>query len=171
MNGGGTNYLKTGAFTAFDLTTASEALYLPIQRIGYINASCGVNSDPVAAGRITLRFILEYFYGAILVGGNWTGGSWTPLITGTISSVWDASGTSVVGAGSVFEYDPTFPTRVPIPSMMCMDPTKNIWTTPNTHTATPVVGETDLRCYFQDISASGDDASVDVSINVQMVDQ
>lgn len=154
MKGHATPFTKTAVLTSFDGSNSTEVLYIPRKSIIAIWADLCMTGSPTADGRCGARFVVQYFSGATVVGGLWSGGAWTTVVQADVAVSWRGA------AGPIdtelvmeeFNFVPSVPFQIPVVSEAFQnDPSagnlRNL-SFQNTHTASPAVGEYDVRCFF-----------------------
>lgn len=149
-------------------TSPATYLYLPTAPgMSLLRASIyledGFPAADVEAGIIVK---CQKFTGATYTSGSWTGGAWSDLFELDLTLIWDTS-SRILGGLLKDELRPEtfFMTKVkPVP-----DPLKrggSLMNPANTHTASPVAGETDLRISVSADPATGISSGTEIGVGV-----
>jgi hypothetical protein len=180
-NGRCLNYYKTASLPNFDGSTGAKSLFIkPGWAVAGLQATLSPNGTNAADQRAVARLSLQYWIGSVPDGaGGWTigGGSWTTFWSEVLTC--SNAGTGVltiglltfVGGLTYLEFEP--PMEIPGRFQSSIK-TENAHAAkgglvpPNTHNASEVAGEWDIRAIWTTISATT--ASLfDVDTNVQML--
>lgn len=158
---------KTAALGSFDGTTVSESLFIvPASAITGISASLAATTTPAGDVFASVRLSLQVFTGATWTGSAWSGGSWSTFWSTTLGIANNATNTA--GAGCDITFDP--PRPIPIQSSKLMPAghaNAGMMVPPNTHAATEVAGEYDVRAVFT--LMAGAVAGISADLNVTTV--
>lgn len=161
------NFRKQATLANFDGSSGAKTLFIqPGHAISGIQASLGANATPASDLFVVARVALQVFTGATPSGTGWTGGSWATYWSTTLGLSNNA--TALAGAGA----DPVFtpPMELPLASSIMTGGSHaklGQMVPPNTHNASEVAGEWDIRVIITVIAGSG--TGVDADVNVQTV--
>lgn len=163
--------LYTKRDTLLDWTTPTSYLYLPTQKAMQLFSVSLYVEDGFAAAAADFDFAievkLERFSGATYSpgGGTWSGGAWTTLAVLDLSFQY----LYTTGVGIARWYDELKPEglfRTEIEA--APDPTlKGTLRMQNTHSATPVANETDLRVALSIDPATGISTGTEFGVDVK----
>lgn len=144
-------------------------LYLPtIPSCQYFKADFYLLNGPAAADIVVSAEVsMQYFKGAAWNGANWSGGSWTTFAALDCMFMFDNTTHTYFSKGDEINPENMFKTFMEaIPDVT--KPGGSLIMS-NTHAATPVVGETDLRVAVGFQLATGIVDGLELGLNVKVM--